>query len=89
MPEEQGYFPMYSLVDILEGMSFPEFCRKNSFNRGDGSDLHDEVLTPVSHGKSMAGVEVHANILDTVLTRKIFKTRKPDCYSVCKYRFWF
>ena len=68
-----GYFPMYSLVDILEGMSFPNFAGKIVLIGATAPDLHDEVLTPVSHGKSMAGVEVHANILDTVLTGKYLK----------------
>lgn len=68
-----GYFPTYSLIDILEGNKAPDLSGKIVLIGATAPDLHDEVLTPVSHGKSMAGVEVHANILDTVLTGKFLK----------------
>lgn len=68
-----GYFPTYSLIDILEGNKAPDLSGKIVLIGATAPDLHDEVLTPVSHGKSMAGVEVHANILDTVLTGKYLK----------------
>lgn len=68
-----GYFPTYSLSDILEGTESPDFSRKIVVIGATAPDLHDEVLTPVSKGRSMAGVEVHANVLDTVLTGKYLK----------------
>lgn len=68
-----GYFPTYSLIDILEGNKASDLSGKIVLIGATAPDLHDEVLTPVSHGKSMAGVEVHANILDTVLTGKYLK----------------
>lgn len=31
-------------------------------------DLHDEQLVPTSQGRAMSGVEIHANILETILS---------------------
>ncbi|MBM3204973.1 CHASE2 domain-containing protein [Candidatus Uhrbacteria bacterium] len=33
-------------------------------------DLHDEQLVPTSHGMPMSGVEIHASILDTLMSRQ-------------------
>ena len=33
-------------------------------------DLHDDYFVPTSYGKSMPGVEVHANALQTMITKK-------------------
>jgi adenylate cyclase len=77
-----GYFPTVSLVDILEGAEQPDFAGKIILIGATAPDLHDEVLTPVSHGKSMAGVEAHANILDTVLTGKYLNPERQTVTGI-------
>ncbi len=77
-----GYFPTYSLIDVLEGVEQPDFSGKIILIGATAPDLHDEVLTPVSHGKPMAGVEAHANILDTVLTGKYLNPERQTVTGI-------
>lgn len=64
-------FPTVSYKDVLNGKITPElFDGKIVLIGATALDLHDTLLTPTSHGVPMSGVEVHANILQTILDKK-------------------
>jgi adenylate cyclase len=46
-------------------------------------DLHDNLLVPTSGGQPMSGIEIHANVLDTLLNRRWLRD-VPD-YLVVLY----
>jgi adenylate cyclase len=63
-----GSFTTYSFSDVLAGnMSFKD---KIVLVGATSPDLHDDYFVPTSKGKAMPGVEVHANTLQTMLTKK-------------------
>ena len=64
-PEET--FPMYSVKDLLNnGVGIKEIKDKIVLVGATAENLHDNALTPVS-GKPISGIEIHANILNTLL----------------------
>lgn len=66
-----GTVPNYSLTDVLTGMVNSSVWKNKMVLIGaTAHDLHDEQLTPTSHGQLMSGVEIHANILHTILSDK-------------------
>ncbi len=68
-------FPTYSFVDVLNGNVAPTlFKGKIVFIGATALDLHDTLLTPVSNGTPMSGVEVHANVIQTLLEKKFLYT---------------
>ncbi len=70
-----GTFPVFSFIDVLnKNVSLDEFLNKIVFVGSTASDLHDNLSTPVSRGVPMSGVEVHANIIQTILERKFLYT---------------
>lgn len=68
-----GSFRTVSFADILSGQTPPEALRDKIVIVGVTSvDLHDAQMTPFSLGREMAGIEIHANALDTILNRRYF-----------------
>ncbi|QQG39169.1 MAG: adenylate/guanylate cyclase domain-containing protein [Candidatus Woesearchaeota archaeon] len=61
-------FKTYSISDFLNGkLDEALFKGKVVLIGSTAPDLHDDHLVPTSKGKRMAGVEVHANTLQTML----------------------
>lgn len=75
-------FQTYSYIDVLSG-SIPKeaFSGKIVIVGSTALDLHDNLLTPVSGGKLMSGVEVHANVLQTILENK-YLYEEPEFMTV-------
>ncbi len=60
----------FSAVDVLQGTrDLTPLKGAIVFVGATAYDLHDNLLVPTSFGLPMPGVEVHANILDTLLDR--------------------
>lgn len=65
-----GTFETISFTDVIH-----KRIKSNTFDDAivligaTSPDLHDTYFVPTSHGKQMAGVEVHANLLYTILSR--------------------
>lgn len=66
-----GSFTTYSFVDVInKKIPLENFRDKYVLVGTTAVDLHDVQITPVSAGKEMAGVEIHANAMQTVLDQK-------------------
>ncbi len=63
-----GSFERISLSEILNGKNLESLSGKIVLIGATAPDLHDEAPTPVSHGKAMPGVEIHANISAQILS---------------------
>lgn len=63
-----GNYPRYSAIDVLENR-LPSGALKDMMVLvgATAPDLHDDLVVPTSHGLPMPGVEVHANILETLV----------------------
>lgn len=69
-----GTFETFSYNDVLTGKVLPEtFENKIVLIGATAPDLHDEQLVPTSNGRLMSGVEIHANIIQTILTRNFLR----------------
>jgi signal transduction histidine kinase len=67
----QGDIPEISLQAVLEGKTHPsDFADKAVLVGVTTSDFIDRKMTPVSFGVSMPGVEIHAHLLNTLLSRQ-------------------
>lgn len=67
-PNAYRYF---SFVDVLNGNVKPEEIKGKIILVGeDASSLYDEKFVPISEGKPMPGVEIHANFIQTILDSK-------------------
>lgn len=65
-----GSFKTYSFVDVYHSEINPnEFKNKIVLIGVTSPDFHDEMHVPTSHGKPMSGVEIHANIIQTMLLK--------------------
>lgn len=63
-------YEMVSAADLLQGDVNPTIAQgKAVFVGSTAPDLHDEQLVPTSMGTPMPGVEVHASLANTLLTR--------------------
>jgi len=72
-----GTFPTYSFVDVIDGrIPTDTFINKIVLIGATALDLHDTQVTPLSGGKPMSGVEIHANIIQTILN-KTFLISEP------------
>lgn len=71
-----GSFASLSLAEVYSG-SFPAgLVRGRTILIGaTATDLHDNWLTPISNGKPMSGVEVHANIISQVTMGKFLREK--------------
>ncbi|MBT7902880.1 adenylate/guanylate cyclase domain-containing protein [Candidatus Woesearchaeota archaeon] len=66
-----GSFKSYSAKEVLAGKIAPSaFKNKLVLIGATSTDLHDSYFVPTSKGKAMPGVEIHANILQTLITKK-------------------
>lgn len=73
-PGRPGTVRRLSAADILQGSVSLESVRGSIIFVGvTARDLHDEQLVPTSGGSPMSGVEIHASIADTLLTRHWLK----------------
>ncbi|MFH0834359.1 MAG: adenylate/guanylate cyclase domain-containing protein [Patescibacteria group bacterium] len=65
-----GSFTQIPFVDVFRNNFVPESVRGKIVLIGvaGATGIHDEQLTPVSAGEAMSGVEIHANILQTLLS---------------------
>jgi len=69
-------FKILSFSDVLKNRTDYDFKDKIVFIGTTSPDLHDSYLVPTSYGKQMPGVEIHANILQTMLTRNFLHNQK-------------
>lgn len=77
-----GAFTRYSFVDVMRS-EFPadEFRDRIILVGATAADLHDDYFVPTSYGKAMPGVEIHANIIQQLLTGKGLRTA-PDWLTI-------
>ena len=69
-PGSPGTIRRLSAADILQGSTSLESVKGSIvFIGATARDLHDEQLVPTSAGTPMSGVEIHASIADTLLSR--------------------
>lgn len=77
-----GTFRTVSFLDVYEQRALPEVFRDKLVLVGlTSQDLHDNQMTPFSLGQAMAGVEIHANALDTLISGKFLR-------EVSRYNVW-
>lgn len=70
-PAPAGTFRIISAADVLYDKADPAPLKDGIVLVGATAyDLHDNLLVPTSRGVPMSGVEVHASILDTLLSRR-------------------
>ncbi|MBI4138714.1 adenylate/guanylate cyclase domain-containing protein [Candidatus Uhrbacteria bacterium] len=64
-------FPTISAVEIVRGtFDKGSVAGKTIFVGATAADLHDDRLVPTSLGLPMPGVEIHASLYDTLLTKR-------------------
>ncbi|MEM4336894.1 MAG: adenylate/guanylate cyclase domain-containing protein [Candidatus Woesearchaeota archaeon] len=59
--------------DVYYNRTNESFKNKIVLIGATATDLHDNAIVPTSEGKLMAGVEIHANAIQTILTKKFLK----------------
>jgi len=64
-----GSFSYVSFSDVLGKKNNVSFKDKIVLIGATSPDLHDDSFVPTSMGKAMPGVEIHANTIQTLLTR--------------------
>jgi len=64
-----GSFQTISITDFLNSSKTIDLKDKIVLIGATSPDLHDDYFVPTSSGKAMPGVEVHANALQTMLTK--------------------
>ncbi|MBW3012631.1 adenylate/guanylate cyclase domain-containing protein [Candidatus Woesearchaeota archaeon] len=65
-----GSFRTVSFIDVItDKIDKNEFKDKIVFIGATSPDLHDDYIVPTSEGKAMPGVELHANALQTMITK--------------------
>ena len=69
-----GTFQTFSASDVISGR-ISDFENKIVLIGATAPDLHDDYLVPTSRGVRMPGVEIHANALQTVLTKRFLKSQ--------------
>ncbi len=79
-----GNFRYLSISDILAGKT-EDLAGKVVLIGATAADLHDAHLTPTSRGLPMPGVEIHANLAQTVLEGRFLK--KPSKESTVSILF--
>lgn len=69
------HYTTYSFADVLQGRVLDEQLRDKIVLVGSTApDLHDEFLTPFGGGEAMAGVEIQANVLQSLLEARALTT---------------
>ncbi len=73
-----GSFKRYSFADVVDGkIKDSDFDDKIVLIGATSPDLHDDYFVPTSDGKAMPGVELHANAIQTMIT-KDFLQKEPS-----------
>ncbi len=66
-----GSFKYYSFTDLIHGrVNKSVFKGKLVFIGATSPDMHDDYFVPTSAGKAMPGVEIHANTVQTMITKR-------------------
>ncbi|MBI5880749.1 adenylate/guanylate cyclase domain-containing protein [archaeon] len=66
-----GTYKYYPFSDVMRGKyEKEEFKDKILLIGATAADLHDDYFVPISYGKAMPGVEIHANIIQQMITGK-------------------
>jgi adenylate cyclase len=66
-----GTYKYYPFSDVMQGKyEKEEFKDKIILIGATAADLHDDYFVPTSYGKAMPGVEIHANIIQQMITGK-------------------
>ena len=63
-------FQTISASDLLDGKNLPDLRGHVAFVGATARNLHDDQLTPVSDGVPMSGIEIHASIYDTLVSKQ-------------------
>ncbi len=66
---EPGSFTTISFSDVLNNRTDADFKDNIILIGATSPDLHDDAFVPTSAGKAMPGVEIHANTIQTLLTK--------------------
>lgn len=75
---EPKAYPAYSLADVLSGRIPAGTFKDKAVLVGEyGTLIHDQHFSPVDLGKTMPGVEFHANFLDALITGKFLRSLSP------------
>lgn len=70
-----GTFPYISVKDVLQDNHNINFTNKIVLIGATSPGLQDNYFVPTSQGQAMPGVEIHAHIIQTLLTKKfLFET---------------
>jgi adenylate cyclase len=65
-------FKYYPASEVINGnYDLEEFKGKLVLIGATAPDLHDDYFVPVSYGKAMPGVEIHANAIQTMINRDL------------------
>jgi len=79
---EPGLFRRYSFSDVYHGdIDRTEFKGKLVLVGATAPDLHDDYFVPTSRGKAMPGVEVHANLIQQIISGKKLENA-PDYLTI-------
>lgn len=74
-----GTFKTISFVDVFNGNINRSFIEGKSFFIGaTAPDLHDSYFVPTSEGEAMPGVEIHANTLQTLVTKDFLRKQNDS-----------
>jgi adenylate cyclase len=69
-----GTYTYYSFSDVIDGKyEKEEFKDKIILVGATAPDLHDSYFVPISYGRAMPGVEIHANIVQQLVTGRTIK----------------
>lgn len=71
---QQSTFSVYSFKDVLDGTIPPDYFSQSVVLIGPyATGLQDEYLTPMSNTIPMFGVEIHANIIQSLLDEQYYE----------------
>lgn len=79
-----GTFKKYSFIDIVRGrVDVSEFKNKIVLVGAEAPDLHDEYFTSSSGAKPVSGVEIHANVIESLLLGKTIAEESRNGVIFC------
>ena len=80
--DRPGAYDRYGFVDVLQGKyDNGEFKDKIVLIGATAPNLHDNYFVPTSYGKAMPGVEIHATVVQQLLTGKRVR-HAPDWLTI-------
>jgi adenylate cyclase len=68
-----GTFEIISFSDVIDESKNFDFNNKIVLVGAIAKDLHDSYFVPTSQGQAMSGVEIHANIIQSILTKSFLE----------------